>query len=332
MPATSVTWTGPWPGRPSASTVPIVAMLNRAFDPLLVFAALLVASAAVRADGPPPDPEAYAGSAACRGCHAFLFERWRETRHARSILSADQARQAGYPLPPQKPDGPQRDLKSWEDVLFVFGGKQRVAYIDRAGKVADAAFHHRLGEWRSFPHEPLANCGGCHATAVRQTGPGPVDVAWEEPAVGCEACHGPGARHVQSLNAKDIRVDPSPRSCGQCHTLTGAVLPRDDKHLTHDFVQVWHSDPHFTGVSRNSHDGFCARCHSPYEGVRGDTGEAAATRVFSEAKHGITCVSCHNPHQLSNPAYAQQMFQPIPPQVSRRHLHAGSDVEYTKDD
>ena len=297
--------------------------------PALGCVLLLAAGSWARAAQPLPDSNAYAGSSTCGGCHTSLFERWQETRHARSILTARQARQAGYPLPQQRLDGPKLDVNSWEDALFVFGGKQRVAYIDRAGRVVDAAFHHRLGEWRSFPHEPLASCGSCHATAAEQTGSGPVDVTWEEPVVGCEACHGPGARHGQTLIAEDIRVDPSPRSCGRCHTLTGAVLPRDDKHLTHDFVQAWHRDPHFTGVSRNSHDGFCARCHSPYEGVRGDYPVAAAKRVFSETKHGISCVSCHDPHQLSNRAYAEGKFQPIPPQVSRRYLHEGNDGDFT---
>ena len=95
---------------------------------------LLAASSSVRAAEPLPGTDAYAGSPACRGCHAFQFERWRETRHARSILTAMQARQAGYPLPQQRPDGPEMEVDSWQDV-----GMQAVSLAPLAGAQGELA-------------------------------------------------------------------------------------------------------------------------------------------------------------------------------------------------
>ena len=282
-------------------------------------------AADLRSDG-------YVGSSACRGCHTYLYDRWRETRHARAILSAAAARAAGYPLPLRRARGARLMIHAWADVVWVFGGKQRVAYIARNGHVADSAYHHRLGTWRSFPDAPLARCARCHATAARSKGPGPLDVAWSEPAVGCEACHGPGAAHVRSLAARDISRNPSSRVCGRCHTLTGAVLPRDERHLTHDLVQVWHADAHATGVRRNSHNAFCARCHSPFEARGGDAGEAAARPVWSEAEHGITCIGCHDPHHTTSAAYSRARFVAGPPQVARHHVHTGNDQDFTSVD
>ena len=43
-------------------------------------------------------------------------------------------------------------------------------------------------------------CADCHSTAVRKNYDASADrfsTSWSEISVGCEACHGPGSRHVQ---------------------------------------------------------------------------------------------------------------------------------------
>ncbi|WP_025323997.1 multiheme c-type cytochrome [Deferrisoma camini] len=56
---------------------------------------------------------------------------------------------------------------------------------------------------------PDPRCLGCHATrVVRGTG------ASTEPAVGCEACHGPGAKHRGAGNIVGV---PPPATCRRCH-------------------------------------------------------------------------------------------------------------------
>ena len=133
------------------------------------------------------------GRSCARTCHPDIYEAWTSSRHSYSILTASQARAAGYPLPPSPV------VASWDDVAYTIGGRKRIAYADSVGNVLDTAYHHRVGTWRSFPAKAM-DCAPCHVT-----GPGGTDAV--ELNIGCESCHGPGERHVRSSDRKDIGVD-----------------------------------------------------------------------------------------------------------------------------
>ncbi len=68
--------------------------------------------------------------------------------------------------------------------------------------------------------EELTGCYGCHTTGYGKPG-GFVseEKTPEMKNAGCEVCHGPGGRHVESADPADIlgsgRMDVS--QCGQCH-------------------------------------------------------------------------------------------------------------------
>lgn len=280
----------------------------------------------------------YAGSQECRGCHTQIYDSWWKTRHAYSVLDASEARAAGYPLPPTQ--GAADPIQRWGDVSFVIGGRQRIAYADRSGQVLDSAYHHRIESWSPFPSKHMKVCGPCHFTGAMEGArtpdetPDPADPGnYHERNVGCEACHGPGARHSESLESEDIRVDASSRVCGRCHTSAGKVLPKDDAHATHDLVQTWNRDPHVLGVRFRSHNAFCSDCHSPYE--RGDfteEHEGAAIRVFSEHKQNITCIGCHDPHALTEATYSRDEVYLGPPIAPRPHVYRGNDGDFTTTD
>lgn len=148
-------------------------------------------------------------------------------------MTAAQAQGAGYPLPVPRRGGKTPTVKSWDDVAYVIGRRKRIAYIDRAGNVQDTGYHQRLDQWRPFPTEKMWVCGRCHFTGFGSGGAHDGDPAVAgsrmEMAIGCEACHGPGGRHVETLNKEDIVLDASPRVCGGCHTTVGKVLPVDDR-------------------------------------------------------------------------------------------------------
>ena len=67
----------------------------------------------------------------------------------------------------------------------------------------------------------------------------------------------------------------------------------DDRQDTHDLVQVWNHDRHITGTQFQSHNAFCARCHSPYLGNFLPATQSIEERVFAEDKQRITCIGCH---------------------------------------
>ena len=65
------------------------------------------------------------------------------------------------------------------------------------------------------------SCLGCHATGFFIS-----EKTYVEPGVGCEACHGPGKKHVDTngsegtiVNPSDLPPDRSRMVCGQCHSL-----------------------------------------------------------------------------------------------------------------
>ena len=278
------------------------------------------------------EQEAYVGSEACATCHPQIFQRWRTTRHSYSILTAAEAQQAGFPLPQARPGAETPAIRSWQDVSYVVGGRQRITYVDQHGQVQDTSYHHRLGTWDSFPAKQMTDCGPCHFTGFGAGEPHPdnpvVPGRWAELNIGCESCHGPGARHAESLDAADIVVDVSSRQCGTCHTAVGRVLPLDDRHSTHDLIQVWHDDRHATGVRRYSHNAFCSRCHSPYQGAFYISRQSAMNqRVFAEAKQTITCIACHNPHDLTHAHYRRSAVSLRPPLPPKLHTYQGNDVD-----
>jgi tetratricopeptide (TPR) repeat protein len=256
----------------------------------------------------------YAGSNECEGCHAEIFEAWRQSRHSSSILDARTARRAGYPLPKGR---------AWDDLSFTVGGRKRIAFVDRDQRVLGTSYHHRVGGESPFP-EGKMGCGPCHHTGFEDDG------TFAELNIGCEACHGPGARHVETYEPEDIRIDPSSRMCGVCHTSVDRILPSDDLHATHDLVQVYGRDRHALGVVRNSHSGSCARCHSPFESSLDE--ESASELLLAEAKHGLTCVGCHDPHATTNPAYQRERVRLAPPLAPRNQTYRGNDSDFTTRD
>ena len=148
----------------------------------------------------------YVGSKACSACHSEIYKAWQTTSHSYTVLTADEARRAGYPLPRTR-----SKLRSWSDVSYVVGGRERITYADASGNVQRESYHHRVGDWDGFPSLPMAACGGCHFTGFGSGDSHPEDPAlpgrWVERSIGCERCHGPGGRHVTSYDARDTDVE-----------------------------------------------------------------------------------------------------------------------------
>ncbi len=112
-------------------------------------------------------------------------------------------------------------------------------------------------------------CAACHTTGYDPSGvtldangdpiPGIIG-AWNEDGIQCEACHGPGSRHLADPLHEQITIDRDPEACGQCHTLDG--------------------DP---------------RAIPAAAGFIKHTGQW--NEMFASKKHIMSCIDCHNPHQ-----------------------------------
>jgi hypothetical protein len=118
-------------------------------------------------------------------------------------------------------------------------------------------------------------CFGCHTTASttnRRFDPGHLI-----PGVTCEACHGPGAKHVAAMKADKVKLglkailDP------------GQLNPVDQV----DFCGACHRS--YVDVVLSKTSGIRNLRFQPYRLER--------SQCWIKSNNGITCLACHNPHQ-----------------------------------
>jgi predicted CXXCH cytochrome family protein len=185
----------------------------------------------------------FVGSERCKGCHVKQYETWKSSYHAKMVRKKDEAilkavvekwaSDGANPGPTKSNvDGKPRSL---EDVVFVVGAywKQRFLVKDEetgGHQFLDKQFNRISGKWEAYGNKNdwETNCGTCHTTGFRVTKYDPAKpqeqaITFAEMSGGCEACHGPGARHVASKKKKDIysfagkTVEQRTLVCGYCH-------------------------------------------------------------------------------------------------------------------
>ncbi len=112
-------------------------------------------------------------------------------------------------------------------------GALHLAWDARTQKAGGQRWFSLHGDERIPPGDPLhwtgpggdwnVQCAACHSTGL-ETGYDPdtrsYDPAWAEPDVGCEACHGPGSRHVAWAEAGGVEAEPAAH-------LVARPVPRD---------------------------------------------------------------------------------------------------------
>jgi Tfp pilus assembly protein PilF len=162
-------------------------------------------------------------------------------------------------------------------------------------------------------------CADCHSTNVRKNYDAATDsfaTTWSEIAVGCEACHGPGSRHLSWAAA---------RSRGD--STKGLTVQLNERHAAKWMVNAAtgnavRSPPR--GTDRELQ--VCAQCHSlrrqiadgyvagkpyfdfyrpalltnpQYHADGQQRGEVYEWGSFLQSRmnaHGVTCSDCHDPH------------------------------------
>ncbi len=243
------------------------------------------------------------------------------------------------------PDGAMRDF----EVVYAFGVSPlqqylvpfpggRLQALSAAWDVKERRWFHvnpgpaaPPGDWLHWTRPGQnwnAMCSDCHSTGVRKRYDPERDAyetTWSEIRVGCEACHGPGSRHVAwadqpamgrtpienaGLVARTARLSPAElvAQCAPCHSrraqfadpgppgseLLDAYLPvllapgvfhPDGQILDEDFE--WHS---FTQSKMHASGVRCADCHDVHSGKRHEEGNRLCTR-------------CHRPEAYDAPSH-----------------------------
>lgn len=231
-----------------------------------------------------------------------------------------------------------------EPILWVFGqGVQGQTYIIRREGVyyeTRVSFFSRLksldftpGAPRDVPeslsdaigqrlsHPDTMACFGCHATVA----PGAPRFQLDHftPGVSCEACHGPGEKHIAAMksgravqggqksifNPRLMHPDEmSQQFCGACHRSWETVMQMPERGGGMSNVRF---QPYRLANSKcyqNPDDRriSCTACHDPHEDPRHDA-------AFYDAK----CMACHlsNPsaNSSANPANSSAKDRNAPP-------------------
>ena len=307
------------------------------------------AAAAAAAPAPPP-PAAleFVGSEACADCHAAETAVWRESQHAHAMQMPDahtvfasisggplRERDGHYFMHAVGPDDKPADfavkytfgLDPLQQYLLELPGGRLQAYTTAwdthakrwldlypKEKLVPGDELHWTGRQQNWNHM----CADCHSTDVRKrydAAARTYDTRFAEISVGCEACHGPGSRHVAWAREPGAKgslglTSPLRERAGIQWVMNPATgiaarsAPRDTEHEIEVCAQCH---------SRRAQiaEGYCAG--SPLldhyrpallvpplyhvDGQQHDEvynwGSFLQSRMYAK---GVTCSDCHEPH------------------------------------
>jgi predicted CXXCH cytochrome family protein len=264
----------------------------------------------------------YLGSAACRACHAQIYDRWKNTRMANVVRDPKEHPEAIIP-DLSKPDPLVKFTKN--DIAFVYGSKWKQRYFTKVGNdyfPLGAQWDIENKVWRAYfvqpgtdwwvPFYPADNmkrptgptCDGCHSVNYNIQTKTPTE--WN---VGCEKCHGPGSAHVARPSRANIvnpvRADSlhGVEVCIQCHS-QGQPLMNPIAGQYYDWpvgynaganlADYWKLEDHKLGETTFMHfaDGTAHKNRMQ--------GNDFVQSVMYE--RGVTCFSCHDVHGTANNA------------------------------
>ena len=259
-------------------------------------------------------------------------------------------------------DNPAGTPMAWSDITYVIGGYHwKTRFVDTTGEVVTGTSvqynlvipggniaSETISAYHNTENDKSFNCGNCHTTGwqradaavngeARQDNLPGMDGTFAEGGIRCEACHGAGSTHAQTMMAADITavaefrqtadfLDGSlgkgkPIHCGECHTRDG----ERDYPTFESAAQVagWTGDANWpNGGGRILASGGLVRHHEQYDEVLGlDPNEISsgvygtplATRSAGFASTHGDCRSCHDNSHAStvnrdNPAYTCLLY------------------------
>lgn len=286
-------------------------------------------------NGGAPEPAGFVGSSTCVACHPSFGTLTEPGGHANVLKAVD----GGSPsYPPEAPFAGVPDPPpgfAWTDISYVIGGYAKGANFinadgfvlvdDTIGRPLNYHLENRPTDtapgYDGVPPDQVSqapfsfDCIQCHTTGAvsfddnggmrQQNRPG-IDGTWSEDGVHCEACHGPGSKHVPDPPAGNIVIDASNTTCDRCHVGQGGG---PEMRAFDGFIA---GDQQSLEVEAGPHAGFqCIVCHNPHGSLVADRDHAIrntctichtemnmalhAGRVFARGDfvERLSCESCH---------------------------------------
>jgi hypothetical protein len=159
----------------------------------------------------------YIGSDSCKVCHNYEYKTWRKYFMSRFVRLRKDMRYI-----PGLYDLPSKYRDKADEVSLVVGGRNKIALVIRPWKVMPYQYHlnfqgKKARSWKYRPNWEMADdfrsrCGQCHLTGLD-----PTTFEFSELGVGCEACHGPGKRHVDKADTASLKIPKGNEACLRCH-------------------------------------------------------------------------------------------------------------------
>jgi Flp pilus assembly protein TadD len=316
-----------------------MAALSRCLPVLASLAAL--ASAQPARDG-------YVGSKVCYGCHTAIYRSFEKTGMGRSMTMASEWKPDTLPSEATlvRPGSPRtfavsHNQSGWhqsesEPGVFtvqhqlkysVGSGVNGVTFLIQRGAYlfqAPLSYYAKTRQWDFSPgYEQVdlgfnrvvpEECINCHAgrPLPLEKKPGAyADPPFQELAIGCENCHGPGERHVKSLGKQaGSIVNPAkltPRLaeniCLNCHQGGDARLLQPGKTYRDFHPGDWLFDtavilkqPAQTSEQREAD-------------LLQHSSAMQASRCFRESSDKLGCMTCHDPHVQPEQAEAAAYYR-----------------------
>lgn len=297
----------------------------------------------------------FVGSQSCKKCHPEEFKSWQDTFHSKIV----QTKKAGilkevvakWESDGKNPGPTTANVTGarakLDDVQYVVGSRWKQRFLVKNEQTGglhflNKQFNRLTGEWENYGNKNdwNTNCGTCHTTGYRiveadkVTGR-TIKAEWSELSVGCEACHGPGTKHVASakkdkkktiFNPADVGIEAQSKVCGYCHIRVENELyktaqgnPREDLpapdvgesyHAGDDWTKWYPEHVSIPGVQADKP--FDAEYKGDLKGMFKTDDFAKANGIFEEGKHHqeyqgfiqskhfksgkLSCITCHSPH------------------------------------
>jgi|SRR5579859_263835 len=263
----------------------------------------------------------FAGNAACARCHSRITASQETTPMARTLMRAVDAdvlhshsdlsfRNGKYLYQIKAKDAATQLIvtdgertitaslvwafgtgKLGQSYLFMQNGgyrESRVTYFSSLQNLnftpTRALLHPRdLAEAasRSVDTSELLRCFSCHSLEANVGGQ--PDTSKVTMGVTCEACHGPGLKHVQAMEASQLQQGIGDQEGWRLIYNPGTLSPGDSVDFCGSCHGTWQDAKlaHVTGVAN----------------VRVQVYRLMSSRCWGDGDARLTCITCHNPHE-----------------------------------